>query len=231
MIKYFLFIFCLFFSSISCFSQEKWSVAKLFKKIDDYYKTSENYSYSSEYFVYESETSDKVVDHYSGISIKKGTINYQKTNTSEFISFDDYYLSINNAEKKVLLSKVTNKNLQSLTGFLKSFEKSKLTQEDKYWICNLWSEKGKSSKQFEKIKIYINKADYSLHKQLFFSVGTQEVEKNKKKILLVNPRLEILFKKNKIIENAILSKENYFTIKNKKISLSKRFKTYKLITL
>jgi hypothetical protein len=115
---------------------------------------------------------------------------------------------------------------------LKFFDKSKLSQDKNYWICELAS-KGNGN-QYDKLIIYVNKQDFSLHKQLFYIVGSQEIVKNKKNILLKNPRMEILFaKKNQktALDDLMLSKSYYFKMKNKKVILSSRFKKYKLITL
>ena len=176
------FVFLLLVSSTSFFAQTKMSVESLFEKIDEYYGKNKDYSYSSEYFVYESELSNKIIDHYSGLAIKKGNVNYQKTNKAEFINFTDYSVSINHTEMKILITKNTIKNsIQSLKELLKICNKNKLTEDKLYWICELWSDKKNYKKQFEKIEIYINKNDFSLHRQLFYTTGSQEVFKNNKK--------------------------------------------------
>jgi hypothetical protein len=227
-------LFLYFLCNTSLFAQTKESVKSLFEKMDHYYSNNKNYSYTSEYFVYENETSNNVADHYEGVLIKKGTVNYQKVNNTEFVNFSDYRVSIDNKEKKIFITKSPKENIQSLSGLLKIYNKSKLEQDKEYWICELSTDKAGNNKQFEKIIVYINKDDYSLHKQLFYTIGSKEVIKNKKTTLLKNPRMEILFKKKKEIESnqaTMLSKDYYFSLNKKKFTLSKRFKEYKLITL
>jgi hypothetical protein len=205
----------------------------LLEKVNQTYAPNKDISYTTSYFIYKGRNSKEIVDHYSGQTVNQGSIQYQRLNQSEYVNFGDCFVSINHKEKKILVANQPQKKEPSLvTSLLKIFDKSKLSQDKDYWICEL-TPRGNGN-QYEKTIIYINKQDFSLHKQLFYTIGSQEIEINKKNIILKNPRMEIFFKKNNdktALDEPMLSKAYYFSIKNKKIILTSRLKKYKLITL
>ncbi len=233
MLRFLSFFCALFLFSSSVFSQEKWSVVSLFDKVEKQYQTRNYYSYVSDYKFYETNNSKKIVESYSGAIIKKDKVSYQMVNNIEFVDFGDYNVMVSQEEKIVQVSKIEkNDSPIALQSFLKVYPNRKISENKLFWICELSSKKLTQS-PFEKVSIYISKKDFSISKQVFYVQGEQEYELNNKKIKLVNPRLEIVFtEKAKDLERDTqrLSQANYFSISNKKINLSKRFKTYKLIT-
>jgi hypothetical protein len=223
----------LFLCSNTFLGQTKMSVPLLLEKVNQTYAENKDISYTTAYFIYKERNSKEVVDQYSGATINQGNIQYQRLNQSEYVNFGDCFVSIDHKEKKILVANQSRKKeISSVTSMLKLFDKSKLSQDKNYWICELAS-KGNGN-QYDKLIIYISKQDFSLHKQLFYIIGSQEIVKNKKNIMLKNPRMEILFTKknqNTASDELMLSMSYYFKMKNKKVILSSRFKKYKLITL
>ncbi|RXR21249.1 hypothetical protein EQG63_04740 [Flavobacterium amnicola] len=224
----------LFLITTSLFSQVKSSVSNLFDKVEQYYGVEKDFCYSSHYKLFQNTSSNIVVDEYDGQTIKKGKTIYQKINATESISFEDYIVTVSKKDKTIAVVKATSKKSpMALKSLLKMCNKEKVIENKKYWICELSSDK-QHQKQFQKISIYINKKDYSLYKEIFYTNGIQEIEKNKKKSVLKNPRFEIFYKNNILSykdKSDLLRKEYYFSIKNKKIIPASRFKKYKLITL
>lgn len=224
-------ILCLITTSL--FSQAKPSVISLLDKVEQFYGSEKDFCYSSNYKLFQNASSTVIVDEYAGQTIKKGSTIYQKINATASISFDNYVVTVSEKDKTLAVAKTTSKKSPMvLKSLLKMCNKEKVIEDKKYWICELSSDK-QHQKQFQKISIYINKKDYSLYKEIFYTNGIQEIEKNKKRSVLKNPRFEVFYKNNMLSykdKSDILSKEYYFSIKNKKIIPANRFKKYKLIT-
>ena len=230
--KYFKIIFALLFVTNVSFSQKKGDVKSIFDEVEIYYKSQKYYSYTSQYKFYENSTTKKDIERKSGIILRKDNVSYQKMDMMESLNFGDYTISINHKEKIFQLSKLKNDDSPvALKSYLKNLASKKIIADKDYWICELTPDKLGAS-QYEKIRFFINKKDFSLYKQICYMYGDQEIEKNKKKIKIINPRLEIeLIKKEKNFEKdtQLIKKSNYFSIVGKKITLSKKFQKYKLI--
>ncbi len=215
------------------FGQQEMDISKLFDKVEKSYNNNNHYCYVSTYKLYENTVSLKVVEQYAGLIFKKGKNCYQKLSGTEFVNLGEYNVMVNHKEKLVQISKITSQSEPiALKSFLNYFPKTKIVKDEKYWICELTAGDD-LQKQFSKINIYINKSNFSLFKQVFFIVGSQEVKKGNKKAVIKNPRLEVVYQEKMLsaAEDQLVTKENYFSIKNKKFILSKRFKGYKLITI
>jgi hypothetical protein len=234
MVKYFILFYSLVIFSIPTFSQEKWSVEKLFGAVEQHYKKVKHYSYNSEYKFYESEKSTKCIEKRLGIILRNDNVSYQKMGSLETLNFGTYTALIDSDKKNVQVSKLKSDiSPIALESFLKTFPNKKIIPNPNYWICELGTGELQIS-QYYKICFFISKKDFSLHKQVFYMAGNQKIKKDKKVIQIKNPRLEITLVnkvKDEKIDTQLVTMSNYFTIKNKKINLSKRFKTYKLITL
>jgi hypothetical protein len=229
-----IFLFFIFLiTPILSYSQQE-TVSSIIKKVENYYATINEYNYTSLFRLYENETSLKVIEQKQGIVLRKNGVNYQNLDNVETLNFKDFNLVINNVDKTLQISKnEMDISVLNLNYYLKSFPNKKIIKDDSFWICELKVEKGTVS-QYEKVRLYINKSNFRIHKQvLFFSIN-QEIKRNKDKVNLNTPRLEIVLKKAKFSLKQVLElvkQENYFTIKNNKINLSNRLKKYKLITL
>lgn len=230
--RYFLILFVLLNTTLSY--PQKETLNSILKNVEKYYYQTKEYSYTSHYKLYENENSNKVIEQKQGFILRKKGVNYQNLDNIESLSFKEVNLVINNIDKTIQITKNDNSNsVLDLNHYLSSFPIKKMFNNDLFWICELTVSKGMVS-QYKKIKIYINKSDYSIHKQVFYFYVNQEIEKNKKKIKLNSPRLEIVLKKakpNLKHHLELVKQENYFTIQNNKINLSNRLKKYKLITL
>lgn len=230
--KIFLIVFSFF--HLTSFSQKKLTVTSIFDKVEKYYVSKNNFCLSSKYTFFENKSINKILDSYEGLIVKKGAISYQKVNNTEFVNFGDCSLMISKDNKVVNYANMASSAGQpiALKSFLKILPLTKITDQNEYWVCEL-SSKGKIPLQFKKIIVYINKKNFSLSKQIFYSVGKQEIIKNNNKQTISNPRIEILFF-DKIFTsemNLLIDKKNYFRKVNKKINLVKRLQSYKLITL
>lgn len=219
--------------TVFCHAQKKWSVQEVITKAEQHYATAKQYSYDLDYCFYKNGFSSAIVDRYSGLLIKKDGVIYQKVNAAQSVNFSDCLVTLNPVDKVLFVSKKGNKTPPVvLKQFLKMSKGTKLTGTKEHWICELTAGK-EQRKEFTKIVIYVNKKDFSLNRQIFYTEGAQEIEKENKLILLKNPRLEILYSANSkaMAKYApVLSKSYYFSTKNNKIIPSKRFQKYKLIT-
>jgi outer membrane lipoprotein-sorting protein len=220
---------------LNSFGQQKLDVKEIFTKVENFYKDKNDYSYLSTYKLFENKSSSKTVDEYFGEIIKKDKVTYQKINKVTFVSFDHYNISVNDLEKTIVIvkAKAASKSMPIvLASLLKICDKNKVIEDKNYWICELLSE-NVNQKQFTKIYIYVNKNDFSIYKQVFYAIGNQQVEKNKKLIILRDPRLEILYVQNNKVKNSAehMTEGYYFSVKNKKIKPSRRFTKYKLTIL
>jgi hypothetical protein len=229
MYKQTLIVLLLLTGVVNCFSQKKQSAFALFNKVEHYYTTQPNFDYNVEYRIYENAVANKIVVHYGGKIVKQGKVIYQESKSIELVDFGTYAVAVNNQEKTIQVKKTTGQHLPiALQFYLKVLKKNKVTENETYWLCELAPEKGDAC-QYSKILFYINKIDYSLYKQEMYIKGIQDFG-NKK---LKNPKMEVVFTKNQPnnTSTALTQSSNYFEIINKKITLSKRLKAYKLITL
>lgn len=202
--------------------------------VEKYYTNIKEYNYTSYFKLYENKNSLKVIEQKQGVILKKNGVNYQKLDNVENLNFKNFNLVINNNDQTLqVLRNDKNISILNLNHYLKSFPNKKIIKDNSFWICELRVGKGMIT-QYEKVWLYINKSDFSIHKKvLFFSIN-QEIKRNKDKVNLNTPRLEIVLKKAKTNQEQVLElvkQENYFTIKNNKVNLSDRLKKYKLITL
>ncbi|RTY91781.1 hypothetical protein [Flavobacterium sp. GT3R68] len=233
MVRYLLLYFSFLCIGAPAFSQQKWTVAQLFHKVEQHYENLKVYHYVSAYSFYENTNSKIPIEKKSGLIIRKNNVIYQKLTGIESINFGDYNVVVDNGEKKIQI--VKNKSSTSpliLNSYLNFFPTKKIIQNPDYWICELSADKALLTSQYSRIRFFIAKKDFSLLKQVFYMNGTQEFKKNNKTVKINDPRLEITLLDRSDAKSVTpsLIRSDYFTIKDKKIKPSKRFATYKLIT-
>lgn len=223
----FLFIFSCLYSQ-----EEKMTAMEVLNKAAEAYNKQAYVSYNSKYTLYLDYTTKEVHEQYNGMILKKDNVNYFKINNTEFVSFKNYGVKINHDEKALSIEKDSNSMEESplsLTNYLKGFE-SKLKSNKEFFICELKPSKI-SQIMFSKVVIYINKSDYSIGKQELYFVEKMESKDAKGKTIATVPRLEIVFNaktKNQKNDDFLINKENYFSVNNNKIVVSKRLSAYKL---
>lgn len=223
----FLFVFSCLYSQ-----QDKMTAMDVLDKAAEAYNKQAYVSYNSKYTLYLDYTTKEVHEQYNGMVLKKDNVNYFKINNTEFISFKNYGVKINHDERALSIEKDLNameESPLSLATYLKGFE-SKLKSNGEFFICELKPAKI-SQVMFSKVIIYIKKSDYSIGKQELYFVEKMESKDAKGKIISTVPRLEIVFNprtKNQKNDDFLIGRENYFTVNNNKVVVSKRFLAYKL---
>ena len=229
-IKY---LFLLLFFTIQSFSQEKMDANLLLTKVEKFYQKKKEYKYNTYYRLFENSNSKKVIEKKQGVTLYKNNVNYQIFDNTESIVFKDYNVVINHNQKVFQISKsIQNNSLLNIEYLLKAFPNKKIIANKDFWICELMLEKGSVS-QYEKIHLYIDMSNFSIKKQILFFYVNQQLKQGNQLVQLKKPRLEITLEEIKITSEDLkkVNSENYFKIQNNKISLSKRFQKYKLITL
>lgn len=228
--KIFGFVFLFVFSCL--YSQEDKTAMDVLNKAAAAYNKQAYVSYNSKYTLYLDYTTKEAYEQYNGMILKKDNINYFKINNTEFVSFKNYGVKINHDERALSIEKDLNAmedSPLSLTTYLKGFE-AKLKSNNEFFICELKPAKI-SQVMFSKVIIYIKKSDYSIGKEELYFVEKMESKDAKGKIITTVPRLEIVFNpraKNQTNDDFLISKENYFTVNNNKVVVSKRLSAYKL---
>ncbi|MDR6764546.1 hypothetical protein J2Y38_004779 [Flavobacterium sp. 2755] len=231
-IHFYIFIFLVF--SINTYSQEKKLTARqIITKAADAYNEAAYITYNSNYNLYLDYNSKKVYEHYSGMVLKKNNVNYFKIKNTEFITFKNIGIKINNDEKAIVIEKQKKKideSPLSLKNYLDAYNAKLIETDNKNYICELTPNKI-TQIMLSKIVIYIRKKDYSIAKQSLFFVEQMESKDSKGKRMYSLPRLEITFTprpRDEKSDSYLVSKENYFSEKGSDITISKRFSTYQL---
>lgn len=229
----FYYLFLLFSISPILCAQQKLSASEVLNKAVENYKNKTYISYNSNYSLYRDYNTKKVYEQYQGIVLRKNGVNYIKIKNTEFVSFNDYGLKISHDQKSVLLQKGNDKNGESpmsIEAYTKGFSMKLLPSNSNYYVCELSPPKI-SQIMLHRVLLYINKADYSISKQVLYLVERTEFVDDNGKTTYTVPRLEISFskrEKNEVKDIALTSKANYFTQKGDQIVLSKKISKYKL---
>lgn len=231
--KYFVFIVLL--TCLTSYSQqEKRTALQVLQKASEVFNKQEYVTYNSTYALYLDYKTDKVYEQYSGIVLKKNNVNYYKIKQTEFVSFNDYGLKINNEQKALMVQKGNELNETSplaLNSYLKGFQVKFIETNNKlFYVCELTPPKV-SQLMLHKVIFYINKTDFSIGKQKLFFVEKMQSKNNKGVSVYTIPRLEINFTKrvkNESKDNLLVTKSNYLTIKGNTFILSKKLASYKL---
>lgn len=228
-----LFIVYLFTGLTLFLTAPKISMESVFAKSEKFYSGNDYYSYYSRYKIFENKQSNKIVQEYSGIVLKKNKVSYQMMNKVKAINFGTYSMVIDEETKKIQVSQVVNDNAPiAISSYLKLFSKHRVINDPTYFVYYLFH--STAQKQLEGVTLYIDKTDFSIHKQIFYLTGSQELKKNNTVIKIVNPRLEVTYfkrEKNLLKDEKMIRQSNYFNISNNKINLAKGYKTYNLTLL
>lgn len=229
-------LFCLLFvllSSLGFSQNDKKEAISLLKKVSDLYSKKEALSFNTKYVIYYDYSSQRILEQYNGFILKNKQTTYFRLKNTEFVSFENIGLKINNDDKEILINKV-DKKLEmtspfSLDAYLKNFSAKLLSGDNENFVCELKPAKI-SQEMYSKVIIYIKKSDYSIVKQQMYYVQSMGVKNDKGKTIQTIPRLEITTTPrvgNKNIDENLLVKGNYFTENNTQIVLSKRLQKYK----
>lgn len=231
----FLKLFCLVFlfhSTIS-FSQDESEIIKIINKSTEKYLGDSSIAISLNYDLFSSYTSKKTLQSYVGVSVSSNKKSYLKIHNTEFINTPDLSFKINHDQKLALIylsnkKEATNtQNPINIKEFLKYFKKKTLTSNSTSWVIELETPV-LTQLPYGKVKIFINKQDYSIKKQTLYLLDG--IPQNNNKSLI--PRLEISFKELKKTNseiNSLLDLNKYLIKQSNSYVLAKQFESYKLL--
>lgn len=211
-------------------------VIQILNKTTQTYNKATYISFDTQYTLYKDFVTKKIYESYNGFFVKKNGTTYLKVKSTEFITFKDCSLKINNEQRGILYSKNSNNEMDSPMAVLSALDglDSKITEENgQQYVCELRPKKI-SQLMFHKIVLYINKKDYTLVKQCFYYVEKMESKNDQGKAEYTVPRLEITFRhrnKNEKKDELLVNKNNYFTVKGNTLVFSKKLSAYKLYKL
>lgn len=203
------------------YSQDDAKIKSIFDNIENYYSNQTQFSYNINYKFYKSKSSTSPDESYQGMIIKLNNVNCQRMKDIDMLDFGDKSVVVNDRDKIINVTDVKNVKYPVLIkAYLNIFTKYKVIEEKNRYICVL-SEDIYNNTKIKSIKVYVNKTDYSLQKQVFQFLGDESQ----------SPRLEVLFSK-RILESSdyeLVKKSRYYKISGGKIVASERYKNYQLV--
>lgn len=207
-------------------------VEKLFDDVEKKYNQMSYFSYTSNFNVYEENNETKSIEKTTGIFLKKNKISYQKVENNEIIDFGDYTFIADHENKLVSINKKDEQTqFITLKSLLPLFKNREIILKNENKICVLKA--GKINQlPYDKVEVYIDKKTNELKKQLFYFSGKKEYKQKGRKVVALNPVLEVTYtirQKNEVKDNQLIAKANYFSIQKNKIVLANKYKNYKLI--
>ena len=222
-LKLFLLSFLIPFFVLS--QSKKEDANSIVKEVSKQYNATKNYSYTMSYNFFESYTSNKVFESFNGLLIKNDKTIYFKLKDTEFLTFEDVSIKINNDEKALLMGKnIKSDSPLNLDDYLKVFNSKIVKSDASSWTIELLT-KMTSQIMFNKIVFVVSKKNYVITKQILYFLNPSDEDKMSK------PRLEIVFnpiKRDVRKEEALLSKSSYFISRDKDIKLAKKYNDYKI---
>jgi hypothetical protein len=204
----------------------------IFDTVEKKYNQMSYFSYTSTYNVYEENNRTKSIEKTTGLFLKKNKVSYQKVESNEIIDFGDYTFIADHENKLVSISKKDQETqFITLKSLLPLFKNRELLIKGENKICVLKA--GKLNQlPYDKVEVHIDKKTNELKKQLFYFSGKKEYKQKGRKVIALNPVLEVSYSvrpKNDAKDNQLIAKTNYFSMQKNKIVLANKYKNYKLI--
>lgn len=230
------FLLIFFLISFSNFAQDHLSAIQVLQKSSEKYNKETYLSYNTSYKLYLDYTTKKVHEQYNGIILKKNNVNYVKIKETEFVTFKDCALKINNDQKALIYQKTNQSKDESpflLASYLKGFDITFVEQSKDYYVCVVKPPKV-SQVMLSKAVVYIRKADLSMVKQIVYFVQKMESKDSEGKTISTIPRLEIEYlekQANAVEEDFLVTKSNYIIQTKNELQFSKRLASYKLYNM
>lgn len=222
-----------FLNAAFVYSQDESKIAVIVNKSNSSYTKKSNIAVALDYNLFQNYSSKKIIQSYKGISVSSKNLNYLKIYKTEFINTKDLSFKINHDQKTALINisdksgELNTQNPLDLKVFLKHFKKKTLKSENNNWVIELETTK-LTQLPYGKVKIFINKSDYSIQKQVLYLLNGLSKENKETK----SPRLEINFKnltKTDLEINSLVDLNRFLVKEANTYKLKKEYAHYKLL--
>ena len=156
-------------------SQAKTDLEKITELFSKSYKAYMNpvvFKLNIDYKLFTTYKSNVVSEQYTSVVIKNRNEYYSKIDKTEFISLKKLFIKIDNESKLMQVnddvSDAEINDVYDLKGFLRHFNKFKLTEEGDYFVCSMTSPEV-TSIPYGQIIVFIHKRNYNLNKIIFIN--------------------------------------------------------------
>lgn len=213
----------------------KAQIVEICKKARGKYDNTKAFSFNTVYKLYSNYTTKSVTTQYNGAAAKRGNTYYAKINNTEFVKWSDLYLKIDNDLKLMQVDKTgeeaTDIEIYDLTKMMANFKDFDLTSNSTSWICTLTAPKI-TFVPYSKVIIHINKADYTISKQILYLLQQTSYKDKKGKKVYSYPRVEVTFSNFQASVGPYepkFSKGLYISTKGKKYVTANKYSTYQIV--
>lgn len=213
----------------------KEKIVALFSKSQQVYEDNNAFKLNISYQLYPNYKTSKASEQYNGIILKKNKDFYSKIHLTEFLNLSGQYLKIDNEEKLIQVSKDTDNKVDqvyNLTNLVANFKTFEIISEGNYWVCTMTAP-AITFVPYSKARIYINKKDHTIHKQVLYYLTKNKYKGSKGELLSDYPRLEIVLSNFETIGLDMDSRfklDNYIIISGPSKPIpSKSYKGYKIV--
>ena len=209
-------------------------VREVLEKVSSYYEKLNTYEIAMTYSMYKGLTGEKITEQYEGTLSRKGALRNLNILGSEMISDGQKQLVVDHASKQMAYfdqgGNAQHENMLDLTYLLETFSHNQLRQEGKYLICELLPSSGAIQSPYGKIELYINSANYSIEKQVFYFANLIPF-KNDDGLGSVSDygRLIVSFEQKTLSANRIHDFDHYLSRSGSNLTVSSSYQQYQLI--
>ncbi|AXT18306.1 hypothetical protein D7030_08400 [Flavobacteriaceae bacterium AU392] len=204
-------------------------------KVGEYYKSAKTYNLEVEYNMYRGYTGNNKTESYKSTVYKNGGVTQMKVFNSEILQFPEAQITINNQDKTIVYRQGAVNTLQEspidMSTFLKLYDEVSAKIEGNTIVHELvLKQQINVSIPYNRIKIYIDRDNYTLKKQeLFLSIKVPFIDDNGESTD-DEGRMEIVFKPNpEAIKRTPKLQDYVKRDSNKKLQLAKAYTNYTLI--
>ncbi|MFI0428879.1 hypothetical protein [Mariniflexile sp. HMF6888] len=202
-------------------------------KVEAFYKTTKVFNLDVEYAMYKGYTGTHLTESYKGSMYKNGAVTQIKILGSEILQFPKAQLTLNEENKTMVYSPITEKTLQKspldMSSFLKFYKEVSSEVSGNTIIYELVVKNKQLPIPYNKIILHVNKDNYSIKKQvLYLSTKVPFVDENGEDTEDVG-RMVITFKTNPTVVKVPKLQDYVILESNKKPRLVKAYTSYNLI--
>lgn len=202
-------------------------IIKLLNQSKLSYSSINGFSFKMESDVFESYSSNKVIEKTYGKYLKYGTNNCLKINDGEIIKVDKFLIKIDGSKKLMQINNfdLNQEEVYDMSKIYQNYNIFELSETQTEYICHLESSTI-SPTPYGKVKIFIDKKTMRLNKQIMYLYSAILIKGEK-----IIPRIEINFKEFSTIKvNPIeLTLGYYVRMKDSIYIPSKNYINYKLV--
>ena len=226
-------VLIIFLKTVFSYSQDEKKIIDIVKKSNSSYTNKSNIAVALDYNLFQDYTSKKILQSYKGLSVSTKNCIYLKIYKTEFLKTKNLSFKINHDQKTSLVNisgksgELNTQNPLDLKVFLKHFKKKTLKSENNNWVIELETPK-LTQLPYGKAKIFINKSDYSIQKQVLYLLNGLSFENKVTK----SPRLEINLKnltKTDLEINSLVDLNRFLVKEANTYKLKKEYAHYKLL--